>query len=230
MSLADKIKQQEAEAKKAGIAENSSNFFKFSEGSNVIRVLTEPELIFEKFKTGICYTGCGYQGAPRFMCYVEVREKNIDNQEVYTFKIAKLPYKVGTQIAAYEQDPEYTFDGYPMPYRINVNATNAGTKEVDYSVIPSRNNTDADPAVLQELAKAMPITEIIEKMKQKTKEKHMADGTFQAEQVRQEEIRANVERAKKGLPVIQADAPELDPNASVLPEYPEGPNPEDIAF
>jgi hypothetical protein len=52
-----------------------------------------------------------------------------------------MPVAIANAIGGFQADPEYAFDEMPMPYDININAQNAGTKEVVYNVIPARNNT-----------------------------------------------------------------------------------------
>lgn len=202
-SFAKKIETQEAAAHKAGIASKSGDWFKFQEGDNAFRVLEEPELIFEKFKVGICYTGCGYEGTPRFMTYILDRKDN-------KIKLAKLPYKIGTTIASYENDEDYAFTGFPMDYDIKVFAKNAGTKEVEYTVTPRPKREDIDSETAEELMKMKRIPDIIAKMKEKQKEKMAAEASYQGVSTQPEEI----ETVQYG---------EED-------DYPTTPNPEDIAF
>ena len=114
MALAEQIREWEEEAKKEGISSQSSGaWFKILEGENVLRILTSPEMFFEKFKVGICYTDCGYQGTARFMAFVWDRKDG-------KVKLAKLPYTVGIAIAEYEKDEELAFTVYPMPYNIKI--------------------------------------------------------------------------------------------------------------
>ena len=202
MSLQDKIKAQEEEAKNAGYASSGSGeWFKFSEGDNRFRVLTEPEMMFEKFKTGICYIDCGYEGNAKFMVFLLDRKDG-------KIKLAKLPYSIGTAIAGYEADEDWSFEGYPMPFDINVNAINAGTKEVEYTVIPSPKKESLADQIKDELDKKTPVPEIIKTMKEKQKQKHIEDGTWQAEQDRRAKLKAEIEEARFGGSSI--DYPEDD--------------------
>lgn len=223
MSFAEKMKSQEEAAKKAGYAQTSGNWFKITEGDNVIRVLTEPEMIFEKYQVGICYTDCGYEGTPKFMCYVAHLEKGLDGEDIETVKLAKLPYKIGSEIAALENDEDYKFSEFPMPYKIKIKAKNAGTKDVDYKVMPSPKHTEISSEILETLKKEKPVTEIIEKMKENQKQRHIQDGTYQKNQERKQEIQQGIEDAKKNA------------GSSAMYEYPgmegeEEINPEDIPF
>lgn len=223
MSFAEKIKKQEEEAKQAGYASSGSEWFKIKEGDNIVRVLAEPEMIFEKYKVGICYTDCGYEGAAKFMTYVAVREQGLDGTEEWVLRTAKLPYKIGTTIADLQNDEDYRFDEFPMPYNIKIKAKNAGSKEVEYSVISSPNRTPVPQPVLDELAKKKSISEVVNLLKEKKKAEHLADGTFQANQARKNEIQQEIDK-RRG--VAQAN-----PQDSALPDYPEEEiNPEDIPF
>jgi hypothetical protein len=81
----------------------------------------------------------------------------------YTAKALKLaffPYAVAKQIAALEKSEDYAFSGVPMPYDITVDATNAGTKEVEYKVIPARNDSDVPSEATAALAKQKPIDDV----------------------------------------------------------------------
>jgi len=212
MSFRDNLEQQEKEAQEAGHASKGGDWFKFQEGDNVFRVLEEPVLIFEKFKVGICYTDCGYEGSPRLITYVLDRADG-------KIKLAKLPYKIGTTIASYEADEDYAFSGFPMDYDIKVNAKNAGTKEVEYTVTPRPKREPISSDTAAELLKLKRVTEIVQKMKDNKKAEHVADGSFQREQERKAKLKAGLEEAKAKAGVVTA------------PEYPEEEiNPEDIPF
>lgn len=203
--LADKLKQQ-VEGSEHN-ASQGGDWFKFSEGDNRFRILTEPEVFFEKFKVGICYTDCGYQGTPKSLVWILDRKDN-------KLKLAKLPYMIAETIAKYETDEDFSFSGFPMPYDIKVNAKNAGTKEVTYTVLPSPVK-ELDGFVAIELAKQKTPKEIIERMKEKKKEEHMKDGSFQKRQEEKAQLKAEQdafeEAQKESLPTIDYPEPE-EPN------------------
>lgn len=168
MTLAEEIKLAEEAARKDGLVEGGGNFYKFKEGDNRFRVLTKPTMIFKAGKEmgyALCFTGCGYTGRPRFMCYV--LDRNDDR-----VKLAEFPATVGTTIAGYEVDDDYAFSGYPMPYDIKVNAKGAGTKEVEYTVTPGRANTEVSGEIMVELAKKTPVEAVIEQDKDKARKMH----------------------------------------------------------
>lgn len=211
MSFADKMKEQEDVAKSEGIAQSQGNdWFKFKEGDNVFRVLAEPELIFEKFKTGICYTDCGYEGNPKFLTWIfDLKEGKI--------KLAKLPYKIGKWIAELEQDEDYSFSGFPMPYNLKVKAKNAGSKEVEYTLIASPKREEITEEIRNELGKKNSIGDIVQKMKEHKKEEHVKDGTWQANQDRKAKLAAELAEARVSAPAGAVDYPTEDIDPEDIP-------------
>lgn len=160
--LKDKI--QDAE-KSEHASKGSGDWYKFQEGDNKLRILTEPEMIYEDYTNGICFTDCGFQGASKGMSYVlDLKDNKI--------KLMKMPWKMVKQLGVWEVDDEYGYTAYPMPYAIKVNAVNAGTKEVEYTFTAGRSNSDVGDDVLGELMNKKPVAEIIEALKEKNKKKH----------------------------------------------------------
>ncbi len=206
--LNDKIEA----ANKSEFANTSSGWFKAREGSNQMRILTEPELIFENYGKGICYHQCGFEGSPKYLARVLDRNDN-------KVKLYKIPFKVFETISGFEQDPELSFSGFPMPYDIKVNAKGAGTKEVKYTVIPSIKPTPVDEDTLRFLNTQKSVTEVIEMLQNKNIEKHKADGTWDKEQERLAQLKKDLESGRGTL------------SAEDTIEYPEEDiNPEDIPF
>lgn len=214
-SFAEKIAEQEAQAQAEGIAQKGGgDWYKFEEGDNSFRVLEEPEMIFEKFKTGICYTGCNYEGTPKFIAHV------LDKKDG-KIKIAKLPYKIGSTIASYQADEDYAFEGFPMPYDIKVHAKNAGTKEVEYTITPRPKREEVSSEVKEQMLKLKPITEVVEKMKANQKQKHIEDGSFDARQREKLALKEEIASARAGI-VSDEDTIEYPADEWI--------NPEDIPF
>jgi hypothetical protein len=56
-------------------------------------------------------------------------------------------------------NPEYAFEEVPMPYNITLQATNAGTKDVDYSVMLSPQRTALTDAEIAAITAAGSIRE-----------------------------------------------------------------------
>lgn len=168
MSFADDLKKQKEDQKEHD--GGGGNWFKFVEGDNVLRVLSRPTVFYEAFKVGICYHECGYKGTPKGLAYIH---------HGGAVKLARLPYTILENVAALEGDEDWSFTGFPMPYELNIKAENAGTKEVKYTVVPKKPKP-IDQSVIDELEspKFKTTDEIVEVMKQKTLEKHKADGTW----------------------------------------------------
>lgn len=82
-------------------------------------------------------------------------------------KSAKLPYTVVKAIKGLMEDPDYAFEEFPMPRFVNVKAKGAGTKEVEYTIIPSPKEVEISEEILTELSKKPTPEEIIEKIKNK---------------------------------------------------------------
>lgn len=163
MSTLQKKQNQDREANKDMLQQGSSDWFKFQEGVNNIRVLVEPEFLAELFKVGICYTGCGYKGTPKYLTWV------LDKADGKV-KLFKMPMTIFDQLADLQLSARFMFDRFPMPYDLEVKVKNAGTKEVTYTIIPGAEypvTTD----VLTTLAEQNSPAEIIQSMKDKQKEK-----------------------------------------------------------
>lgn len=210
MSYKDKL-DAELESNKEYNSKRADDWFKFKEGDNTFRVLTEPVMLFEKFKVGICYTDCGYQGSPRLLTYILDRADN-------KVKLAKLPYTLGEQILNMENDQDYGFSGFPIPYDITIKAIGAGSKEVKYSAPLPRPVKPLSIEVSDSLKDLKSCSEIIEKMKVNQKQKHVDDGTWQKELDRKEALKKEMGemRAKPGESV--KTAPDYYPTDTIDPK------------
>ncbi len=155
------------EAKKA----ESGSYFKPKDGNNVVRIVTEFVLYESSF-----------QGKPtrKFVGYL------IDRSDK-AIKPAFLAKTIIDKIADLQMSgpaPEgYGFDGVPMPYDINIKATGAGTKDVEYSVIPARTETpltEEELKAISELSVRDYLTELQNSDTQKTPQQNaplIADPT-----------------------------------------------------
>lgn len=81
-------------------------------------------------------------------------------------KSAKLPYTIVKQIRALTEDPEWDFE-LPFEHQLTLTAKNAGTKEVEYSLVASPKKTPIPENILEELKKKPTPEELIEKIKAK---------------------------------------------------------------
>lgn len=162
---------------KHNIQSGSSDFFNIKEGNNKMRILAEPKLIVERFKYGICYKGAEY-------CQKEALER--DNARLqYRYltwiidrldgriKLFKIPYTITKTLVGLKMamDEGYGFENFPMPYDVNIKAKNAGSKQVEYSVLPSKKESPIEKHEQTEFEKQTEISDIIERMKQKQMEK-----------------------------------------------------------
>lgn len=151
----------------------SGDWYKLQEGANgPVRVLTPFEIYAQHYKpggySGICLgkeegcPGCeaGEKPGVKWMCYVYDKQSK-------KIMLAKFAYKIAKQVQAYQNNPEYAFDEAPMPYDITINAVGAGTKEVTYTVVPGRTNSEVPETVMAELAKRNTTEQIKTRIKNK---------------------------------------------------------------
>lgn len=80
-------------------------------------------------------------------------------------KSAKLPYTVVKAVRELMQDEDYAFSEFPMPRVINIKAKNAGSKEVEYQVVPSPKEIATPVDILTQLAEKPTPEEMVEKFK-----------------------------------------------------------------
>lgn len=112
------------EAEKAGVIA-STDYLKLKEGGNRFRLVSE------------CLPHKGeYQGKPNFkwLCLVIDR---VDGKVKPYF----MPHTIYKQIEALQLSDDYAFSDVPMPYDLTINAKGAGTKEVEYTLMPARKET-----------------------------------------------------------------------------------------
>ena len=147
------------------------DWFKLLEGDNKFRILTQPLIVVEKWKVGICYEDCGYCGkdatglSTKYLTYI------IDRRDG-KIKLFKLPYKITKQIIALMGSDEYKADDFPLPYDLNIQADDkVGTKAVSYTLVAARKNTKVTGTELEELETKTPTEQVIESMKSKQKSK-----------------------------------------------------------
>lgn len=165
--LSDVISEIE---KETGYGSRESDYFDLKEGDNKVRLLSFPEKLVQR------WTGSRYEvmieGDPtegrtiKWMAWVLDRTDD-------KVKLATLPHTVVKLIQAFQEDEDYAFDDFPMPYDIKITAKGAGTKEVKYAVIPTPKRTEVDAKAL--LEGKTDCAEIIKKMKEKRMQGKTAD-------------------------------------------------------
>lgn len=120
-------------AEKDGHLGEGGGYFKIQEGPNRVRLLEE----------ALPHPG-SYKGTPNFKWFTRVLDRADGKVKVWF-----MPHTIMKLVRDLQQSDDYGFDEVPMPYDITLNAKNAGTKEVEYSVVPARKNT---PLTQEELA------------------------------------------------------------------------------
>jgi len=201
MSFADKLNKE----KNSELNGSGGGYFKFKEGANKLRILSEPDVYFADFVKGICYTDCGFQGSPKGLAYVL---DYADNQ----IKLMRIPYGVTEYIASLEENEDYSFNGFPMPFDIVVTAEGAGTKEVKYSVTPRPVRSEVSQEVIQELNNKKTCVDIIEIWKEEQIKKHKADGSWDKEQERKSALKKELDVVRNGNQQRSEDSIEYPKN------------------
>lgn len=174
------------------------DWYKFVEGDNKMRLLTEPVIKVSRFGFGICYEGAPYcQKATldRELEEAKQKAKAAGNKEwakatikmpgkkwctwavirgkdgVDAMGIVELPYGVSKELRTMMDSDEAGFKGWPMPYDINIKAKGAGKLTVEYTIIADRQNKDVTAEELADLEKCTPVTQILDRMKDKQRQK-----------------------------------------------------------
>ncbi len=130
---------------------NKTEYFKFNEGDNRIRIVSPMLHIEDYFKNNPESTP-----AQRWLCYlIHYEPVETDGKITYkeTLKLAKLPLTIARYVKNLSTDPEWAWEGDIIPFIININAKNAGTKEVDYNPTPSPKKTELSEKMKEELSK-----------------------------------------------------------------------------
>ena len=177
-----------------------SDFYKFKDGDNKLRILTEPTIQVSRFGYGICYEGAAYcQQSELDKEYerkmAEAKSQGKDPKKVSRPMLTKkwmawaidrsngklvivtLPYRISKSLREHMDSEESGFEGFPMPYDINIKAKNAGTKEVEYEFIASRKDTPVTKEELHELEGKTPVDQILDRMKSRSKERYEQEHT-----------------------------------------------------
>lgn len=156
MASMDWVDDREEEIKE----EKAKGYFNIEEGSQSFILLTHLAPLAQVFD-GKKYRPAeeGERGASIKGVGWVLQDGNI--------KQAKLPYTIVKSIRALQQDPEWEFE-IPFRHTLTLNAKNAGTKEVEYTLTPSPKIANIPEEILDELKKKQTPEEIVEKIKGKT--------------------------------------------------------------
>jgi len=151
-----------------------SDFYKMEEGDNIMRILTSFHLYGEHYhptdrdRSGVCIgkdencLSCNHEEKPsvptaRWLAWAVNAEG---------LKLVKFGTRIMKSLKALQNESDWQFEGFPMPYIINVKATGAGTKEVVYTVIPKKP-TEVKEDVMEALEKKLSPADIVQAMKDK---------------------------------------------------------------
>lgn len=141
-------------AEAAGLL-SSGDYLKLKEGNNRFRLMS------------MCIPHAGeYQGRKNFkwLCYVLDR---VDGKVKPFF----MPHTIYKKIEALQVDDDYHFESVPMPYDLTINAKGAGTKEVEYSLIPAKKEIPLTADERTQLAAMKPLNEFQAALKEKNAQK-----------------------------------------------------------
>lgn len=147
------------DAEKAGYIQ-SGDRFKIQEGANRIRLVADP----------VPHQG-SYNGRPNFKWLLYVIDRTDGRVKLFF-----MPHTIAKAIRDLQKSDDYAFEGLP-PYDITVQAKGAGTKEVEYTVVPARQNSELTKAEQEAIAKKKPLEEVHKALKEKEK---AADPTADA--------------------------------------------------
>ena len=215
----------------------SAQLFQFKEagkGDYKFRVLTDPVCLATHFfgkgqPSHICYgakNGCPYHkpdeksASRKYIMYIVDRKDG----EV---KLAEFPLSIIMSIADFQDDEDYSFDSYPMPYDVKVKYN--PDEEDPKSIYKTLGAPQKEPVTTQEqekltdkMGKLTP-EQYVEKRKTVELNKSKEAGTW----ISPEKI---AENQKVRLDELNANGPKDKTDEKVI-EYPtEDINPEDIPF
>lgn len=149
VNFAETIKAAEKEGLVGG-----GDTFKAVEGGNRIRLLEQP----------LPHPGF-YKGTPNFKWFTRVLDRTDGHIKIYF-----MPNVIFKLIRDLQESDDYGFDDVPLPYDITINAIHAGTKEVEYSVVPARKNTPLTGDELNAIDALKPLKEVQAAIKAKTEQ------------------------------------------------------------
>lgn len=147
---------------KKNAEKSSEGYFTVVEGDNRFQLLSHVVPLPLK------WTGSTYEPAEEGDTNVSIKGVCWVLQDG-KIKLAKLPYTAVKTIRELMNDPDYAFEEFPMPRMVNLKAKGAGSKEVEYSLIPSPKETPVSEELLAELSKKPTPDEMAEKEKNRGK-------------------------------------------------------------
>lgn len=157
--------------------DSGSDFYEMKVGANKMRILTQFERVNSLFQ-GVFpnskYVGkVGDEYVPK-----EGEKVNLQgwawiiDRTSGELKIAQFGKAILTQITALKNNPDYAFDGFPMPFDLTINNTGEGANR--YSITPARQNTEITADEMAQLNKKKTISQIIQAIDDKQSGKKVA--------------------------------------------------------
>ncbi len=245
MSIKDDL---ERDSKELGTGGN--DFFKFeSKTLSKIRILTLPRVIASHFfgkgsKPAICYgqdKGCPFHErnddndddygklSVKYVAYVLDRKDN-------KVKVADLPYTIMKKLGTLEEDEDWKFEGFPMPYDMKVFFDKDKSPAEMYDVNQSPTKEPISKEIMEMLTakmeKATP-DDMIAKKKEYQISEHKKQGIWLSPEViaKKKEDHAAQFREKVAQDNANVDAGKTEPIPTVkYPEEDEESDPEKIPF
>jgi hypothetical protein len=158
MPSAANFAENRKKAEDAGLL-GGGDIYKYKEGDNRIRLMSD------------CLPHTSeFQGKKNFkwLCYVLDRRDG-------KIKPHFMPHKIYKAIEALQTSEDYAFTDVPMPYDITIHAKQAGTVDVEYTLMPARKETPVTEDEERELYKQKPLKEFQQQLKEKAAKGKQAD-------------------------------------------------------
>ncbi len=144
--FAARRKEAEASGELSG-----GGFYKYQEGNNRFRLMDECLPHRSEYKG---------QQTFKWLTYILDRRDG-------KIKPHLMPHTVYKQIEALQLSEDYHFEEVPMPFDVTVHAKGAGTKEVEYTLMPARKELALTPMELQQWEGCKPLAEIKQALRDK---------------------------------------------------------------
>lgn len=121
------MKDIQDESKKYGANQGSNDFFQFEEGLNKLRILVKPKVIAMHFfgkgeKPDVCVgidEGCPHHKSEEKKPTIKLCTYVLDRKD-NKVKFAELPLSLSYSLNDLQQDEDYAFEDFPMPYDVKI--------------------------------------------------------------------------------------------------------------
>lgn len=156
----DSIKQESAQY---GGSTGNSDFYQFEEGVNKMRILVQPSVIAFHFhgegqKPDVCVgieEGCPYHKESDKKPSLKLATYVLDRRD-NKVKFAELPLSISYSLNDLQEDSDFAFDGFPMPYDVKIthDPKNQDPK-AKYRLVASPKREDITEEEVASLGEAM---------------------------------------------------------------------------